>query len=203
MIRYARTGCEDAIMCPHCSGEFMHHVGVDIYERHEDRDSGTHVAVYGVDTNDRDSHLNKASVVVDTSMDGNPSPRRQGLTIQLWCEGCQSQLELSVAQHKGQTLVNFDVVRTAQTQNDDSRWAELLAFLESRRKIALLAYYEFAQVLKWSDGVVHLGFNTKNDVERWVFENASDPRNLAEIENALNALGHCVEVVVTQNGDLF
>lgn len=197
LIRYSRTGIEDAVVCPNCTSGFVHHVGVDIYERHEDKDTGTHVSVFGIDTDDRESHLNKASVVVDTSMTGNPSARRQGLVIHFWCEGCRAQLQLSVAQHKGQTLINFDVAEGCRGPMDNAGWSKVLAFLESKRKIALRGYFEFAEVQHWSERRLVLFFNTKNDDDRWAFENALDPQNIKELESALGALGYRVSVTVT------
>jgi hypothetical protein len=42
---------------------------------------------------------------------GNPSGRRDGLSIKFWCEGCKGVdediLELTISQHKGSTLLGW------------------------------------------------------------------------------------------------
>ena len=40
---------------------------------------------------------------------GNPSDRRHGLAVAFTCEACPFQGELTVAQHKGATLVGWRV----------------------------------------------------------------------------------------------
>jgi hypothetical protein len=37
----------------------------------------------------------------------NPSERRQGLAIAFSCEDCDAKLELTIAQHKGNTIVEW------------------------------------------------------------------------------------------------
>jgi hypothetical protein len=42
---------------------------------------------------------------------GNPSSRRNGLSIKFWCEGCKGVdediLELTISPHKGSTLLGW------------------------------------------------------------------------------------------------
>jgi hypothetical protein len=40
---------------------------------------------------------------IDTSMAGNPSGRRSGLTVLFWCECCHRITRLDIEQHKGET----------------------------------------------------------------------------------------------------
>lgn len=86
------------LLCPRCEFKYLHHHQVDIYEREEDAALGLHVEV----TN--------GQVVTDTNLSGNPSSRRDGIIISLWCEGCNAKLLLKIAQHKGVTLI--DIVDT-------------------------------------------------------------------------------------------
>jgi len=83
------------LLCPNCGFNYLHHDQVEIFERNEDALSGLHVVV-------DDGRLS-----TDTSLSGNPSSRRHGLNIRFWCEGCKAISILSIAQHKGNTLVDF------------------------------------------------------------------------------------------------
>jgi hypothetical protein len=40
----------------------------------------------------------------------NPSSRRGGIAIRFWCEGCPFISELTLAQHKGSTEVEWPTV---------------------------------------------------------------------------------------------
>ncbi len=81
--------------CPACGGDHLHHVKVDVYERAEDQDSGLHVSVAEGKSSE------------DANLVGNPSSRRHGLSISFRCEHCSAKPILTIAQHKGNTWVNF------------------------------------------------------------------------------------------------
>ncbi|MBN6112443.1 hypothetical protein HEP73_04364 [Xanthomonas sp. GW] len=83
------------LLCPRCMFNYLHHYQIDIFERGEDAATGLHVQV--VD----------GSCTTDTLLRDNPSSRRHGLTVGLWCEGCRARLLLTIAQHKGVTLVDL------------------------------------------------------------------------------------------------
>lgn len=89
------SGYGSELLCPRCGTNYMHHEKVDIFERSEDAKTGLRVSVSN----------SKASI--DTSLEGNPSARRDGLIVTLWCENCHCISELSIAQHKGQTYVDL------------------------------------------------------------------------------------------------
>ncbi len=95
----------DALCCPHCRSTYLHHDSVDIFERCEDGDSGLHVVVSGGDMFGDSSPVRKVSI--DESMDGNPSSRRHGIAIGMWCEGCHLRSSLTIYQHKGCTYVEY------------------------------------------------------------------------------------------------
>jgi hypothetical protein len=88
------------LLCPRCSYNYLHHSEVDVFERNEDATTGLHV------------HIVSEKVSTDTSLQGNPSIRRNGLSIGLWCESCRAKLILTLAQHKGVTLV--DIIDTGE-----------------------------------------------------------------------------------------
>jgi len=81
--------------CPSCGGNHLHHEKVEIFERAEDRDNGIHISVAD------------GAATVDASLKGNPSSRRHGLSIHFTCEHCPAISILTIAQHKGNTWVDF------------------------------------------------------------------------------------------------
>lgn len=83
------------LLCPSCGFNYLHHDRVDVFERSEDATQGLHIAV------------EEGGLSVGTSLKGNPSGRRHGITIRFWCEGCKATPVLSIAQHKGNTYVDF------------------------------------------------------------------------------------------------
>lgn len=87
------------VLCPNCGGNNLHHHTVLVFSRdHEDAETGTFALV------------NKTKVEVKTvPMYENPSDRRDGLRILFDCENCNYILEMSLAQHKGVTLLSTDV----------------------------------------------------------------------------------------------
>lgn len=83
------------LICPACGGNYLHHERVEVFDRGEDQEQGLHVSV------------NDAEVSIDTSLAGNPSARRHGLSIHFSCENCDAKPVLHVAQHKGNTFVDI------------------------------------------------------------------------------------------------
>lgn len=107
------TECS-AVMCPDCGMKSTHHDCVSIYERKaEDSHRGLRVKVSGLDIPHR-SKLTSWAVEVDedSEMSGNPSRRRQGLVIRMWCEDCGAIWNVLIAQHKGQTLISTEMIRS-------------------------------------------------------------------------------------------
>lgn len=93
------------LVCPHCGGTHLHHDAVEVYFRQEDAAEGVAVTVNGW------AHHNpvgNADVVgLNANQEGNPSPRRDGLVVHLWCEECGKHPLLHLVQHKGATLVDW------------------------------------------------------------------------------------------------
>ena len=85
------------LLCPNCQSEYLRHDRVDIFERGEDAPTGLHVTV------------DSKHATVDTSLGGNPSTRRAGLAVSFWCEICHARSALTLAQHKGNTLIELKV----------------------------------------------------------------------------------------------
>ncbi len=95
----------DMVCCPSCQEPLLHQNEVEVFDRDEDAREGQHVHI----TN-RDAPMNESTptqVTVDTKLVGNPSIRRQGIAITLWCESCQGRSTLLIYQHKGCTYMHW------------------------------------------------------------------------------------------------
>jgi len=90
------SGIGPELKCPRCRGNYLHHGRVIVFDRGED-DQLT--AVTTVDSGLSATHIRPSAEVA------NPSDRRDGIAIAFWCEGCNGSLELTLAQHKGNTAL--------------------------------------------------------------------------------------------------
>lgn len=86
-------GEKPVLLCPICSYGNLHHAGIEVFNRNEDAEEGTHIKT------DADS------ILIDTCLEGNPSTRRSGLKIKFCCEHHEDIFELNIAQHKGETFM--------------------------------------------------------------------------------------------------
>jgi hypothetical protein len=85
---------DQVLKCAACGDNNTHHCRVEVFNRKcEDAETGTHLTI------------TDQTVVQDSSMRLNPSRRRDGVTITLWCENCDAITELSIVQHKGETVL--------------------------------------------------------------------------------------------------
>ncbi len=116
---------EEVLYCPDpkCRFNCLHHRGVTIYQRGEDSNQ-TSITEVGWDAATAAATVNTKSVlscVLPPPSEGNPSQRRYGLTIQFYCEGCGGDFELCMAQHKGETYLNWrklDTLREFEIRDD-------------------------------------------------------------------------------------
>ena len=97
--------------CPYCKGNNLHQSDVSVYNgansRIEYKPNGgneyfpqtqvTHVLASGTVT----------TTTVDANATSNPSPERQGMTIDFWCETCENKPILAIFQHKGITFMGW------------------------------------------------------------------------------------------------
>jgi len=81
------------LLCPSCGGEFLRQKQAQVFARSEDATAGVRVT------------FGDSGFAVDSGMGGNPSPRQDGISISLECDQCGAMSELTVSQHKGQTLI--------------------------------------------------------------------------------------------------
>ena len=87
-------------VCPHCGSEYTHHNGVEVFRRDGEDMDGDHLS------------MDSAGVIrKDEDMSNNPTNRRDGVRIHLWCEQCDFIHDLVVWQHKGQTLIKVTNIR--------------------------------------------------------------------------------------------
>lgn len=94
------SSSEDLLICPSCGETTLHHGKVEVFSRDgEDSQTGRHVVVES-----------NGWVNTDNSMGRNPSLRRDGILIHFWCECCADKSVLSIAQHKGATLIASGIV---------------------------------------------------------------------------------------------
>jgi hypothetical protein len=97
------------LACPHYGFANLHHGAVRTYNRPEDPDT-TLVTTAGAEG---------SSIALVASQDTrNPSGRRHGLAIAFGCEGCGQLFELTFAQQKGATLVEWRPGTTVTTNDD-------------------------------------------------------------------------------------
>lgn len=85
------------LLCPRCGEETLHHGKVSVFDRPED---ATVVTLTTVDAG-------VVAVHPRANGEGNPSSRRDGVTIDFDCESCGDGITLRLAQHKGSTLISW------------------------------------------------------------------------------------------------
>jgi hypothetical protein len=84
--------------CPACGCAYLHHEEIKVFARQEDAPVVTETTV-----------SDRGCTVMETDGAANPSERRGGIAIQFRCEECDDRPILKIAQHKGSSLVSFDV----------------------------------------------------------------------------------------------
>jgi len=87
------------LTCPHCGGEQLHQLAVEVYFRKEDASHGINASVFGPAELCHTSH----------SQARNPSPRRDGVRIRFSCEHCPKESSLAIVQHKGDTNMFWEM----------------------------------------------------------------------------------------------
>ena len=93
---------EQEVACPYCKQEELHHMGVEMFARGEDANTGEHISLLanGVDGD-------KIHRVHNHSMHNNASMRRGSILIHFFCEQCQQQPTMFFVQHKGHTYAGW------------------------------------------------------------------------------------------------
>jgi hypothetical protein len=94
------AGNDSLVVCPRCGNDYTHHGAVTIYHRIGGED-GSRILITKI------AGEQIATSIADEAHSGCPSSRRDGLAIVFECENCAEHFELTLAQHKGQTLVDW------------------------------------------------------------------------------------------------
>lgn len=94
LINYSQNS-DGAITCPICAYDYTHQGAIEVFERSEDAQNGNHVKILNDD------------IEVNRNLTGNPSPRRQGVTLDMVCE-LEHKFKLNIYQHKGQTFIETE-----------------------------------------------------------------------------------------------
>ena len=99
-----------AIRCAGCGFEYgTHHYRTEIFNRaQEDHETGTHITVQ--------NHTVEQDDDVETN---NPSSRRDGIRILMWCECCPAVTVIEISQHKGMTHLS---TREAPPEIQNPKW---------------------------------------------------------------------------------
>ena len=105
------TFCQDGLLeCPNCGDHYLHQMDVAVFKRKEDEQYGSTTFI---------SH--DGSVKQTNLLDGNPSPRRDGMAIKFVCELCDANLDLVIFQHKGLTKIEWICEQATPTEVVDRR----------------------------------------------------------------------------------
>lgn len=98
IIRSSDAGDDWQVVCPKCGFEYVHHDAgpVEVWQRSEDTGDPGYAVLSG------------GRGVKAIARAENPSLRRSGIRLHFWCEGCAGRFALTFAQHKGETLVNWE-----------------------------------------------------------------------------------------------
>ena len=89
---------ETKLLCPKCGGEYLHQSNVTVYQRQYEDGPVAEILI-----EETTVHFRQSTVPSPR----HPSRRRQGLAISFSCEDCDFKGDLTIAQHKGNTLVGW------------------------------------------------------------------------------------------------
>jgi hypothetical protein len=94
--------CDIGVECAYCGCDNTHHKKVVVYSRAgEDAEHGRKIEI--------NTNIGNVKQFAKSNMINNPSPRRGGIVIELWCEGCEQTTNLNIYQHKGKTFIDTTV----------------------------------------------------------------------------------------------
>ena len=97
--------CETNMECPCCDdGKYLHHYEITCFERAEDAATCQQTTITAEGTK-----------VTVTDGRGNPSSRRHGCVVEMWCEICGGRSRMTCAQHKGHTLISHVCIEADPT----------------------------------------------------------------------------------------
>lgn len=101
------TDTDAVLRCAGCGSDYLHHRRVEVFHRPEDAPREI-VGVF-VDGQMQCHTERKLDASGDGVLGENPSLRRGGLLVYFDCEHCDKTTVLSIAQHKGRSLIDSEV----------------------------------------------------------------------------------------------
>jgi len=118
-VRISETFIPDygVLCCASCGSPFLHHIRAEAFSRMEDSETGFHIRTQNLTkVNSPEGEVfNEVTTdweaSIDMNMAGNPSARRSGVLITFYCEECEDLTVLSIFQHKGNTLLETEVLK--------------------------------------------------------------------------------------------
>jgi len=105
LLRFIETLEDKMLSCPYCQDQSIHQTKVEVFDREEDREDETYTVV----EYKRAETTVPTGLINDNVKNKNPSGRRQGLLITFFCETCDGNPVLAIAQHKGFTYIDWYV----------------------------------------------------------------------------------------------
>lgn len=105
---------DNCLTCAHCGNHEIHHISVDVFHRPEDAGTGHHLSVATAashkDAVTQGEFMFRHDPEYDMRKGVNPSSRRHGVTVRFGCEHCRGLSQLSIAQHKGSSIIKMEKV---------------------------------------------------------------------------------------------
>ncbi len=97
------------LQCAHCGGDNLHHASVGVWSREGGEDGPSMLTkVMARDTDPPLDRYPGPVVVTHSDPSGNPSSRRGAVAVFFECESCDETTVLTIAQHKGFSILSID-----------------------------------------------------------------------------------------------
>ena len=99
--------------CPYCRGNNLHqaHVSIFNHDGYEQRWNDV-LEKYETVPKTRVTHVMADNTITTAKVPpehtNNPSPEREGLLLEFWCETCEEKPMLAIFQHKGCTYIGWN-----------------------------------------------------------------------------------------------
>jgi hypothetical protein len=115
---------ETILCCPSCESDNLHQKITDVYCRSkEDSDHGVHATITGgyemlpSHEDGNPSCTIESCINPDTHVGSCPSSRRDGMSVEFLCEGCDAITVMSIYQQKGSTYIELSSVHDDEVRN--------------------------------------------------------------------------------------
>ena len=99
MVKYEGDAISGWLLCPNCNGNNLHHTWIREYIRENGAEDGETCVTQLLNGKVTDAWEDRHR---------NPSSRRDGIRIGMYCECCSDHIELVISQHKGCTELRME-----------------------------------------------------------------------------------------------